>query len=70
MSENRIWLLMARKLSGEASEKELKEFEELLKEGPELLFLYEIISCFWNNDAVIHQKADKNELQEILKRYG
>ncbi|MGC4232029.1 MAG: ABC transporter permease [Niabella sp.] len=66
MTEDKIWLLITRKLAGEASEKELKEFEELRKEYPELSYQYESISIFWNTKTVMNEEADTKTFQKIL----
>ncbi|HYE55207.1 MAG TPA: ABC transporter permease, partial [Chitinophagaceae bacterium] len=47
MKEDKIWELLARKFSGEASEKELQELEELLRNNPELNYPAEILSDLW-----------------------
>lgn len=66
MKDDRIWLLMANGLSGEASEKELKELEELLKAYPELSYQYESISNFWNSKTVMKEETGTNTLKRIL----
>ena len=34
--EERIWILLARKLAGEATDKDLGELQKLLKENPDI----------------------------------
>lgn len=57
---------MANKLSGEASEQELEELEQLLREHPELSYQYESISDFWNSKTVMNEEADTKVFQKIL----
>jgi len=45
--ENRIWSLMAKKLSGEASPAELRELQELLQDNPGQAAAMEILSAMW-----------------------
>src|SRR5690349_10365080 len=45
---DRIWKLVARKLSGEASEAELTEMDELLKSDPQLQFRLEMFYKLWH----------------------
>ena len=48
MKNENIWKLLARKLSGEATEEELKELEGLLINDPELNYTVETFSRIWN----------------------
>jgi ferric-dicitrate binding protein FerR (iron transport regulator) len=48
MSQDQFWNLLAKKLSGEASEEELKELESLMKAYPDLLFAAQHIESLWN----------------------
>ena len=45
--DDRLWLLIARKLCGEASEKDLKELQELLIQNPDATYYIEILSAWW-----------------------
>ena len=50
MQEEHIWNLVAKKLSGEASDEELRELENLLKGKPELHYSLQTISDLWEQD--------------------
>jgi putative ABC transport system permease protein len=63
--QNRIWRLMAKKLSGEASEQELQELEDLIKENPDLVFQLQIITDFWLKKQ---QEQKASESDELFKR--
>ena len=47
MSADRIWKLIARKLSREASQEELHELDLLLREHPDLHFPIQTITDIW-----------------------
>jgi transmembrane sensor len=47
MQRERIWTLMSRKLSGEATQAELKELEELIKLYPEIDIPTQFVSEYW-----------------------
>jgi transmembrane sensor len=47
MNQDQIWNLIAKQLSGEASEEELKLLEGLLKENPDLHYPIQIINDLW-----------------------
>ena len=47
--KNKIWHLFARKLSGEANEKELSEFKKLLERKPEFQIYFEFFSRLWKH---------------------
>ncbi|KYP15276.1 MAG: hypothetical protein A1D16_10985 [Flavihumibacter sp. CACIAM 22H1] len=61
-AENRVYYLIARKLSREASSQELAELEDLLKSNPELAYKANLYSEYFhhpvlNNPAYSHQKT-------------
>lgn len=62
MAKDRVWKLVARKLSGDASEPELKELEDLLRADPELQFTLEAFYKLWYSVPAKQEKeksADK-----------
>lgn len=48
MLNDRTWLLLGRKMSGEAKPEELRELEEILKQDPELYFSLHAIYDLWS----------------------
>ncbi|MFT3932575.1 MAG: FecR family protein [Chitinophagaceae bacterium] len=48
MSRNKIWELTAKKLSGEASEEELTELENLLRSNPEMHYQMQTVADLWH----------------------
>ncbi|MEO8404891.1 MAG: ABC transporter permease, partial [Chitinophagaceae bacterium] len=61
--KNRIWRLLGKKVAGEATEEELRELEQLIKENPELGFQAEIASNLKNISV-----PENKELDESFKR--
>jgi transmembrane sensor len=63
MSIDRFWILIARKLSGEASIEELQELEALLRSHTDLHFSVEIITNLWNQRSI----PDEVQLEDSYK---
>lgn len=53
MQEEKFWLLISVKLSGEATPEELKELEEMIRQHPELSWQEQLMCQMWNNE---HEK--------------
>lgn len=70
MSFDRFWILIARKLSGEASVVELRELEALLRANPDLHFSAEIITNLWNQHPQNDSKKLELSYQRHLERIG
>lgn len=66
MSNDRIWTLVARKLSGEASTEEIVELASLLREKPELHLQIQAISEIWN----YNKNEDRTELGKSYQLWG
>jgi hypothetical protein len=64
--EDRIWLLVARKLAGEASEDEIQELADLLTSHPETHFRLESFFKLWN--AVPVKKGPEDNVNKLLAR--
>jgi ferric-dicitrate binding protein FerR (iron transport regulator) len=62
MINDRFAQLLARHLSGEASQEETKELEVLLKEDPQAHYFYEIFSGYWSAGS----QKPVNEVQEEI----
>jgi len=60
MDRDRIWTLMSRKLSGEATTAELSELDELQKMHPELDLPAQMVKEFWN----LPTETDEEEFLE------
>jgi transmembrane sensor len=69
MPQQRIYELIARKLSGEASEAELKELHDYLREHGGEQYLYDVLSSYWSQhpDLLEEEAQDEEErFQRIL----
>lgn len=66
MDQNRIWVLMARKLAGEASHAELQELESLLKAHPQYQVALELTQTYWNQHP--DTPLTDSEIEEALDR--
>jgi transmembrane sensor len=64
----RIWSLMARKLSEEASEIELTELEQLLRQQPGENYSLEIMQDLWKSQAKIDRQHSENEYKALIYR--
>jgi hypothetical protein len=58
MMENRISILFARRLSGEASDQDLAELNGLLKEYPEASFQLDILLNWWSRRDPLDEIPD------------
>ncbi|WP_235920984.1 ABC transporter permease [Foetidibacter luteolus] len=63
--ENRFWALMARKLSGEASEQELAELQDLLQHNPAFSASMELMAAAWKSAP---ETAMPNDEEAAAKR--
>ena len=65
---DRIWFLLADKLSGEAGMKELKELQELEKEYPAIEECSKLLGGIWRPSGA-NEKAIKMLLPGMSSRY-
>ena len=68
MSIERFWILVARKLSGESSDEEIRELEELIRSHPHLHFSIEIITNLWNQESIKDQVSLQFSYSRHLER--
>jgi len=59
-SESRLWVLLAKKLTGEASQDELIELEMEVQKNPDAHYVIEILSVWWTH-AVAAGKEDADQ---------
>lgn len=62
-SPERIWILISRKLTGEASETDLKELQEAIAKNPELQLFMELATDMWKPGA-------KNDMSSIEQAFS
>ena len=68
MNNNAFLLLVAKKLSGEASESELRELELMLSSNIELDRKYTLLRQFWAEELNTNQALVEDGLQKVLQR--
>lgn len=65
--DSRLYVLVARKLAGEATGAELRELKELLGEHFEHEYIYEMLSAYWKQEPDALSPDDDNS-QEVFDR--
>jgi len=63
--KDRIWHLMARKFSGEATEEELKELESWQQEHPEMTYSLQMLADLWK----ARPQKEENEAEDAFGRH-
>jgi transmembrane sensor len=66
--EDRIWELIAGKLSGETSDEELVELAQLLKEQPAQAYSLEIMEDLWRSSIPVNRQYAEFKYKELLLR--
>ena len=66
LKEDRIWILLARKLSGEATQDEVKELEELIRQSDINHYPTEKIAEMWS--ASLNQQTDQESVDKLWDR--
>jgi ferric-dicitrate binding protein FerR (iron transport regulator) len=66
--QERVWNLMAKKLSGEVSPEELQELERLLQDNPDLHTPAQVISELWQQTAPDDRQTAENAFDRHLAR--
>lgn len=67
-SSEHIWVMMARKLSNEASPSELAELEEYLRQHPEFNYSKEILQDVWNNKSSTNSQYAENRYKDLVQQ--
>lgn len=70
MQQDRVWVLMSRKLTGEATEDELQELLNMLENDPAIYYSMRIISTIWKNPANRDREDMENAYRKHLNRSG
>ena len=66
--ETRLWILMARKLTGEASQDELIELEGLVQKIPNAHYVIEILTFWWQLSEKSGKEQAEQAVAELLSR--
>ncbi len=64
----RIWILVARKFSGDATSEELAELELLLLQSPRENYSMEILYDLWNSKDESNRQYSENKYKELMLR--
>jgi hypothetical protein len=67
MEQERIWSLIAREISGEASEKELRELQDLLQNNSDISDIMETLYSVWRTSGSPRESADQAYVSLIQK---
>lgn len=73
MEQHKFWSLLARKLAGEASLRDLYELDKVVYEQPELQFWLRLVTDLWRNREAIEKEPEGEAkfmqlLQEAYQR--
>src|SRR6266508_4224052 len=68
MNEERFWLLVSLKFSGEANDKELEELDSILKQHPEMGVYSEMLANLWREKQAQPLTRKKQAFESHLKR--
>ncbi|MGH2642439.1 MAG: hypothetical protein ACRDE2_00695, partial [Chitinophagaceae bacterium] len=68
MDESRVWLLIAKKISNEATLQELAELEDLFKANPDLQYAFSIINEIKGQTAEGYDLTEEEENRLVQKR--
>ena len=60
--ESRLWTLMAKKLTGEASQDELIELEGLVQKTPDAHYIIEILTLWWQ----LSERSGKEQAEQAV----
>lgn len=67
-NEDRIWELVSRKLSGEATNDELLELDKLLRGNPHINYSKEILHDLWENNPEHDSHYAENKYRELVSQ--
>ncbi len=70
MNQQQIWNLIAKKLSGEASDEELNLLTNLLKENPDLHYPMQTITDLWKHNKHHIKQISDNAFDKHISRMG
>jgi transmembrane sensor len=68
MRHENIWSLLAKKLSGDATDSELIELEQLLRANPELHYSVQPLSDLWQTTHIVDKTAGQEAFERHLRR--
>lgn len=66
--KSRLWILMAKKLAGEASQDELIELEGLVQKTPDAHYVIEILTLWWQLSVQSGKEQAEQAVDDLLSR--
>jgi ferric-dicitrate binding protein FerR (iron transport regulator) len=66
MNQDQFWNLLAKKLSGEASEEEIRELAAMIKTNPELSFAAQNVVDLWKVKPIENKQAAEEAFQKLM----
>lgn len=66
--KSRLWILMAKKLAGEASQDELIELEGLVQKTPDAHYVIEILTLWWHLSEKAGKEPAEQAVADLLSR--
>lgn len=68
MEESRFWSLLARKLAGEASLRDLYELDKALSEQEQFRFLAKLMTDLWKNrEEIASEPGGEEKFQRLIE---
>ena len=68
MEQHKFWSLIARKLAGEASLRDLYELDKVIYEQPKLQFWLRLVTELWRNrDAIEKEPGGEEKFLQLLQ---
>ena len=64
--QDRIWQLYARKMAREASEEELQELADLIRDDPSMHMQLQLLTEFWHNSPPIQSTENDAAFNRII----
>lgn len=68
MSQEQLWVLLSKKLTGEASGEELSRLEQLISENPEWQYAVQNLESLWKKETVYDQSVSEDAYLLHLNR--
>jgi len=69
MKDNRLWVLMSRRLSGEASPADEEELQQLLEQSPDKQYLQDILHSYFKAGAVTDAADEGSDGDALEQRF-
>jgi len=66
MHQERLWILIARKLAGETSDNNSFELNELVYENQDFYYQFEMLSHFWENASTANAKPSLTVVEKLM----